>query len=80
LEAKIVELIAQVKGDQSLVTRLNSSSNLIEDVGLDSLQMINLILLVEGEFGVEVDFDTFDIKHLRSLGSFAEYIKALETA
>lgn len=77
METRIAELIAQIKGDETLASRLNSSSNLIEDVGLDSLQMINLILLVESEFGVEVDFDTFDIKHLSSLGKFAEYIKAL---
>ena len=79
VEEKISALIAQVKGDSTLPTRLKSSSNLLEEVGLDSLQTINLILLVEGEFGVEVDLDTFDMDHLSTLGSFASYIKGLET-
>ena len=77
METTIANLIAQIKGDETLTSRLTSSSNLVDDVGLDSLQMINLILLVESEFGVEVDFDTFDIKHLHSLGTFAGYIKSL---
>ena len=78
MEGKIAELVAQVKGDKTLPLRLDGSSNLLEDVGLDSLQMINLILLVESEFGVEVDFDSFDLKHLSSVSTFAGYIKGLE--
>lgn len=80
MEGKIAELIAQVKGDKTLPARINGSSNLLEDIGLDSLQTINLILLVESEFGVEVDFDTFDMNHLSSLDKFVGYIKGLETA
>jgi acyl carrier protein len=78
VDGKIAELISQVKGDKTLPSKLNGSSNLLDDVGLDSLQMINLILLVEGEFGVEVDFDSFDIAHLQSLDRFETYIKGLE--
>jgi acyl carrier protein len=80
LEGKIIELIAQVKGDGTLVEKINSSSNLVEDAGLDSLQLINLILLVESEFNVQVDFESFDIKHLQSLDKFAGYIKGLTPA
>ena len=80
LQARISELIAQVKGDETLSKRLDSRSNLVEDIGLDSLQMINLLLLVESDVGVEVEFESFSIDHLRSLSAFTRYIKGLKLA
>lgn len=74
MEAKI----AEVTGDKTIPQRLDGSSNLLEDLGLDSLQMINLILLVESEFSVEVDFDSFDMHHLSSMDRFTDYIKGLQ--
>ena len=49
----------------------------MNDVGLDSLQLINLILLVEEEFAVEVDFDSFQVYHLSSLDRFTGYVAGL---
>ncbi len=50
---------------------------LVNDVGLDSIQLINLILLVEVEFAVEVDFDSFQVYHLSSLDRFTNYVAGL---
>lgn len=80
MEAKLAELIAQAKGDASLATKLDESSHLVNDAGLDSLELINLILLVEREFGVTVDFDSFSVTHLSSVANFATYIRELPKA
>lgn len=77
MQTKIIELIAQVKDDPLLVTSVTDSSHLMDDVGLDSLQLINLILLIEGHFDVEVDFDSFEVDHLSSLKRFTEYVAGL---
>jgi acyl carrier protein len=77
---KIIGLIAQVKDDATVASRVDGSSHLIDDVGLDSLQLINLILLVEEEFTVEVDFESFQIYHLRSLDHFTDYVAGLAKA
>ena len=77
---KIIRLIAQVKDDAALATRVTGSSHLVDDMGLDSLQLINLILLVEEEIAVEVDFDSFQIDHLSSLDRFTDYIVQLPKA
>jgi acyl carrier protein len=80
VQDKIIRLIAQIKDDAALATHINASSHLVNDVGLDSLQLINLILLVEEEFAVEVDFDSFQIDHLSSLDRFTTYIAGLPRA
>jgi acyl carrier protein len=69
--------MAQVKNEPALVGRVDGSSHLTYDVGLDSLQLINLILLVEAEFGVEVDFESFEIDHLSSLDRFTGFVAGL---
>ena len=77
MQGKIIRLIAQVKDDATVASRVDGSSHLIDDVGLDSLQLINLILLVEEEFAVEVDFESFQVYHLSSLDHFTDYVAGL---
>ena len=52
MEEKIKVLLGEIKNDPSMVEKLSSSSSIVDDVGLDSLQMINFILRVEDDFGV----------------------------
>ena len=77
MQDRIVRLIAQVKDDADIAMSISASSHLVDDVGLDSLQLINLILLVEEEFAVEIDFESFQIVHLSSLGRFTNYVAGL---
>ena len=78
MQNRIIRLIAQVKNDPEVAKRVTGSSHLVNDVGLDSLQLINLILLVEEEFAVEVDFESFQIEHLSSLDRFAHFVTGLK--
>jgi acyl carrier protein len=80
VQDKIIQLIARVKEDSALTYSLTGPSHLVDDVGLDSLQLINLILLIEEEFSVQVDFDSFQIQHLNSLDRFTEYVAGLPKA
>jgi acyl carrier protein len=77
MKDRIIRLIAQAKNDATIPDRLIESSHLVNDLGLDSLQLINLILLIEDEFAVEVDFDSFQVEHLSSLERFTDYVAAL---
>jgi acyl carrier protein len=80
VQDRIIGLIARVKDDPEVAARVTSSSHLVVDVGLDSLQLINLILLVEEEFAVEVDFESFRVDHLSSLDRFTDYVVGLPKA
>jgi len=80
LQEKLIDLIKQVKGDATLANTLTGSSHLLNDVGLDSLQLINLVLLIETEFNVEIDFESFHVDHLSSLDRFTEYVAGLAAA
>jgi acyl carrier protein len=77
---KIIQLMARVTNDATLEGRLNGSSHLVNDLGMDSLQLINLILLIEEELAVQVDFDSFQIEHLSSVDRFTDYVAGLPKA
>ena len=74
MEEKIKTILCEVKEDYSMMDNLASSSDIVNEVGLDSLQMINFILRVEDEFGIEIDFESFDISQISSISTFCNYI------
>ncbi len=78
MERKITEIIAELKEDPSLANELTAASSITEDAGLDSLQLVNFILRIEDEFGVEFDFDEFDLEHLRSIEAFCAFVAERE--
>ena len=74
MEAKIVELIAEKlckKPDQITMT-----SRLVEDLGADSLDVVELIMAFEDEFGVSLPDE--DIAAMKTVGDVVTYINKLK--
>ncbi|WP_010244002.1 acyl carrier protein [Acetivibrio cellulolyticus] len=74
MEEKIMDFICTLKGDPSIREKFGSQSDIVQDIGLDSLQLINFILKVEDEFDIEIDFEDFDLSHLSSIDAFCSFI------
>jgi len=71
---KIKKLLAAVTGDPTLVSQLKDSTDIITEVGLDSIQMINFILVLEDEFSIEVDFESLDYSVFKSIKALSQFI------
>ncbi|WP_419874912.1 acyl carrier protein [Candidatus Pristimantibacillus sp. PTI5] len=74
----IKEIVSKIKEDESIKETLTPSSDLINDIGLDSLQMINFILEVEDRFNVEIVYEDLDYSYLLSIENFMEFLKGME--
>ncbi len=72
---QLVQILAEVKNEPGLSDKIEPGTDIINDLGLDSLQMINLALQVEETFNITIDFETFDFDTLLSVQSFYEYIE-----
>jgi acyl carrier protein len=70
------EILAETLEDPSIVNAIGDETDLIYDVGLDSLTMINLLLKTEDKFDIEIDYENLDINTLRSFRLFHDYITA----
>ncbi|TKH34452.1 D-alanyl carrier protein [Paenibacillus polymyxa] len=80
MQSQVIEMISAVKEDPELVAKLNGHSDIIHDAGLDSLQLVHFMLQVEDAFDVEIDFDSFELEHLRSVNAFCSYIQGISDA
>ncbi len=61
-------LAEQLDVDESTVT----SDTTIEELGADSLDLVEAIMNIEDEFGIEIDDN--DVENLKTVGDFLEYI------
>ena len=52
--------------------KLDDNTNLIEDLGFDSVNIINFVILIEEEFGIE--FEDFELG-LETLASFSKLLE-----
>jgi len=75
IKEKIVEILSlqlEIKKDE-----ISDKSNLISDLGADSLDMIELIMAFEVEFGFEIPDEEAD--KLSTVKEIEEYIKKKKT-
>lgn len=69
---KIIEMLKQITNTSEDYTE---DTKIIEEIGLDSIQMIKFILMVEETFDFEIDFEEFEVDILESVKTFSAYIK-----
>ena len=68
---KVKELVArELKVDPEKITL---ETHLIEDLGADSLDAVDLIMALEDEFGMEVDDET--AQNAKTIGDLVKYIE-----
>jgi acyl carrier protein len=75
LERVIAEQVAAVKGNSRLARKITSDTNLVEEVGLDSLELTDLVTRLEDVLGLTVDYEAFDIGHLQSVRHLARFLR-----
>ncbi|KWX84178.1 hypothetical protein AMQ83_29640 [Paenibacillus riograndensis] len=74
---ELKNIIATVLEDDSIRETITLESDLINEVGLDSLQMISFILGVEDAFGVEIVYEDLDLACLRSIDAFMAFLNGM---
>ncbi len=68
---KIIEILAEFT--EMHTADMNESTELVNDLGLNSLDVMNVVVAFEDEFDIEIP-DRI-IKDLQTIGDIAEYIE-----
>jgi acyl carrier protein len=71
-------ILEKVKGVPGLSGKISDSADIIEDVGLDSLQMMEFMLEVESQLDLEIDFEKLDFSYLKSIEKFSEVLQQMK--
>ena len=76
----LVERVNVIITDQLGVEKaaLSAEANLLDDLGADSLDVVELVMALEEEFGIEVPDD--DVENIRTIGDIVTYLEARATA
>jgi acyl carrier protein len=71
LQEKVIKLVSEAtKVDAQ---NISQNTNFIDDLNLDSLDMVELMMKMEDEFGVEIPED--ETENLKSIGDVVNYLK-----
>jgi len=71
LEDKVSDIIVEQLGVNA--EQVNAEASFIEDLGADSLDVVELVMAFEEEFGAEIPDE--DAEKLRTVGAVLEYLK-----
>jgi acyl carrier protein len=70
--AKVVGIIKPFVKNAAALESANDGTRIIEDLGVNSARLVDIILAFEDEFGIEVDDDSAD--RVRTLGDAVQMI------
>jgi acyl carrier protein len=66
-------LISELKLQDITAEEFNSDLDLVDDVGIDSMDFATIVLVLQDEYGIRIDEE--DFPQLRNIRLIAEYIK-----
>ncbi|MDA8407093.1 MAG: acyl carrier protein [Deltaproteobacteria bacterium] len=72
IEKKIVDLVAEVLVDVNK-ENIRLDSKIVEDLGAESLDIYDMIALLEDEFGMEISDE--EVEKIRTVQDVADFIK-----
>ena len=76
MKQKIKSILSEVKENPELAVSLSDEADIVNEVGLDSLQLVTFLFRLEEAFGIEIDFENFDYSDLSSINCLAKVLTA----
>ena len=73
----IKEIVAKLKDAPDLATSLADTADLLDGVGLDSLELLQFMLELEERLAIRIDFDRLEYAYLGSIRTLAEFLATM---
>ncbi|MEH1790998.1 MAG: phosphopantetheine-binding protein [Nostoc sp.] len=80
MQETIKKILSEVKDTPATAMALSDDTDIINDIGLDSLQMVTFMLKLEEELNIEIDFDNLDFSTLMSVGNLCDFLSKQKIA
>jgi acyl carrier protein len=65
IDDRFRRILARVKKCEDSVINLTASTDIVNDIGLDSLEVTEFLYSIEDEFEIEIDYALLEPAHLR---------------
>lgn len=71
---KVAAAIATVEQNPAIAADITYSTDLINEIGLDSLKMTDFILSLEDDFGISIDFDKVEYETFTRVDRLIDFL------
>lgn len=73
----IKDIIEKLKRVPGLAAELPDTADILDGVGLDSLELLQFMLELEERLAIQIDFDKLEYSYLRSIQTLAEFLETM---
>ncbi len=71
---EIKVILEKVKGIPGLSKEISDTADIIEDLELNSLEMVEFMLEIESDLSIEIDFEKLEFSYLKSIEKLSEFL------
>ena len=71
---KIAKVLSNILSKDSSQFELTDNTDLMDDLGLNSLDFLQFILQLENEFDIEIDIEKLEIQYFKKLSLLKSFI------
>lgn len=71
---KIAKVLSNILNKDSSQFELTDNTDLMDDLGLNSLDFLQFILQLENEFDIEIDIEKLEIQYFKKLSLLKSFI------
>ncbi|MCP1161327.1 acyl carrier protein [Bacillus infantis] len=72
LETKLKDLVLSLSMESN---QINAETNLLEDLGFDSLQILRLLVEIENQFEIKIPYQNIDYNIFTKYSSLLEHVE-----
>jgi acyl carrier protein len=73
----IKTILSELRADPTIADELSDSTDLVNDIGLDSLELLQFMLELEARLAIRIDFDKLEYSDLGSISTLARVLDAM---
>ena len=74
MEEMIKRLLAEMMEIDRQSVSWNSNTDILNDIGVDSLQLVQFLLKLEEEMTITIDYDALTFDDLATIGTLASFL------
>jgi acyl carrier protein len=75
----IKQILSDLRADPALVEELSDTSDLINDVGLDSLELLQFMLELESTLAMRINFEKLEFSDLGEISTLARVLDSMRS-
>ena len=72
IQSKVINIVSEAANVEA--ANIKAETSFVDDLNLDSLDMVEMMMKMEEEFGIEIPEEKTE--ELKTIGEVAEYLKA----